>query len=63
MRDNDTVNYSWRGSRRDPRAPPFMHKGAIGDWKTQFSVEDSQCLDKIYQDRLSGTDLDFYFGV
>ena len=61
MRDNDTVNYSWSKFRCDPRAPPFMRKGAIGDWKTQFSFEDSQRLDKIYQDRLSGTGLDFLF--
>ena len=39
-----------------------MRKGAIGDWKTQFSTEDSQRLDKLYQDRLSGTGLEFNFG-
>ena len=61
MRENETVNYSWRDSRRDPRAPPFMRQGAIYDWKNQFSVEDSQHLDKIYHDRLSGTDLESYF--
>ena len=61
MRENETVNYSWSDSRRDPRAPPFMRQGAIYDWKNQFSVEDSQHLDKIYHDRLSGTDLESYF--
>ena len=63
MRDNDTVNYSWRSKTyRDPKALPFMREGAIGDWKTQFSTEDSQHLDKLYQDRLSGTGLEFNFG-
>ena len=62
MRDNDALNFSWTKFRCDPRAPPFMRKGAIGDWKTQFSIEDSQRLDKVYQDHLSGTDLGFYFG-
>ena len=62
MQGNDTVNYSWSSSRRDSQAPSFMRKGAIGDWKTQLSVDDCQRLDKIYQDRLSGTGLDFYFG-
>ena len=62
MRDSNTVNYSWSNARRDPQAPPFMRKGIVGDWKAQFSVEDSHRLDKIYQDRLSGTDLEFYFG-
>ena len=61
MQDNDTVNYSWR-VYRDPQALPFMRKGTIGDWKTQFSVEDSHRLDKLYQDRLGGTGLEFYFG-
>ena len=64
MQNNETVNYSWKSSlwECDPQATPFMRQGAVGDWKTQFSVEDSQRLDKIYQDRLSGTDLEFYFG-
>ena len=62
MRNNNTANYSWSASRRDPRAPPFMRKGTIGNWETQFSVEDSQRVDKIYQDRLGGTGLEFYFG-
>ena len=63
MRDNAAVNYSWKRSKgeSDPQATPFMRRGAVGDWKNQFSVEDSQRLDKIYQDRLSGTGLDFCF--
>ena len=61
MRNNNTKNYSW-SANRDPRAPPFMRKGIIGNWKTQFSIEDSQRLDKICQDRLGGTGLEFYFG-
>jgi hypothetical protein len=61
MRDNEIVNYSWSSSRRDPQAPPFMRQGAVGDWKNQFSVEDSQRLDKIYQDRFSGTGLESYY--
>ena len=61
MRNNNATNYSWVVNR-DPHAPPFMRKGIIGDWKTQFSIEDSQRLDKIYQDRLGGTGLEFYFG-
>ena len=55
------VNYSWSDSRRDPRAPPFMRQGAICDWKNQFSVDDSQRLDKFYQDHHSGIDLESYF--
>ena len=43
--DNDTVNYSWR-VYCDPQALSFMHRGVIGDWKTQFSTEDSQRLEK-----------------
>ena len=62
MQSNDTVNYSWSSSRRDSQAPPFMRKGAIGDWKTQFSAEDIQRLDKVCHDRLTGTGLTFYYG-
>ena len=64
MRDNSAVNYSWGGSSRPHNAQetPFMRKGVIGDWKSQFSVEDSQRLDKIYCDRLNGTGLEFHFG-
>ena len=39
MRNNNTVNYSRNaGIVKDPRTQPFMRKGTIGDWKTQFSV-------------------------
>ena len=62
MRNNNRANHSWSTGKRDPRAQPFMRKGTVGDWKTQFSVEESQRLDKIYEDRLSGTGLEFYFG-
>ena len=62
MRENAAVNYSWSSKgESDPQATPFMRQGVIGDWKNQFSVEDSQRLDKIYRDRLSGTGLDFCF--
>ena len=44
-----------------PQTTLLMCQGQVDDWKTQFSDEDSQYLDKIYHDRLSGTGLDFYF--
>ena len=62
MQSNDAVNYSWSNFKRDCQAPPFIRKGVIGDWKTQFSAEDSQRLDKISEDRLRGTGLMFYYG-
>ena len=62
MQSNNTVNYSWSSSRRDSQAPPFMCKGAIGDWKAHFSADDIHRLDKVCQDRLSGTGLTFYYG-
>ena len=63
MRNNSAVNYSWGGSSgQDPPDTPFMRRGVIGDWKTLFSDEDSQRLDKICHNRLSGTGLEFYFG-
>ena len=62
MRENEAVNYSWSSKgESDPQATPFMRQGVVGDWKNQFSVEDSQRLDRIYRDRLSGTGLDFCF--
>ena len=60
MRCNDKTNYSWRN--RDPEATPFMRKGIVGDWRSQFSMEDSERLDKLCHDRLRGTGLEFYFG-
>ena len=60
MQSNDTMNYSW--SDRASHAPPFFRKGAIGDWRTHFSAEDVQRLDKVCQERLSGIGLTFYYG-
>ena len=61
MRRNDKANYSW-STDRDPQAPPFLRKGIVGDWKNQFSMEDSERLEKICHDRLRGSGLEFYFG-
>ena len=60
MQSNNTMNYSW--SNRASHAPPFLRKGAIGDWKTHFSAEDIQRLDKVCQERLKGIGLTFYYG-
>ena len=62
MKDSSLVNYSWRTSIRDPRAPPFMRKGIIGDWRSHLSSDDSQRIDKVYQNRFISAGLQFDFG-
>ena len=44
----------------NPGTTPFMRE--VGDWKNYFTPEQSEEMDKIYQERLVGTGLVFDFG-
>lgn len=39
----------------------FFRKGEIGSWKDQFTVAQSEAFDRVYRDRMAGTDLNFSF--
>jgi spore coat protein CotH len=39
----------------------FFRKGEVGSWKERFTVAQSEAFDKVYQQRMAGTNLSFDF--
>ena len=57
MKSSNTASRSWE--TRKEGEPPFMRKGAVGDWRNLFTQEQSAEFDAIYAERTKGTGLDF----
>lgn len=60
MKDDPSAT-SLTHDSRDLDAPSFYRKGVIGDWKNFFTEQQSKLFDKIYEERMKGTGLDFEF--
>ena len=60
MATNEKTNFNWIPQREG--IPTHYRKGLIGDWRNQFSTEQSQSFDKIYLQKMSGSNLQFDFG-
>jgi hypothetical protein len=60
MATNERTNFSWIPQQEG--IPKHYRKGIIGDWHTQFSPDQNQMFDKLYRQKLSGTNLRFDFG-
>ena len=63
MRDNSAANMSWMDKYRKRGRSSFMRKGSVGDWRNQFTDEQSERLDVEISRRFSGTGLEFVFGL
>ena len=61
MQGNPGANYAWATHRRDPKAPPFMRKGEVGDWVNYFTPEQLADLDAKISQRLERTGLEFIY--
>ncbi|XP_002123224.2 amine sulfotransferase-like [Ciona intestinalis] len=44
-----------------PGVPSFYNKGAVGNWKTHFTVALSQRVDRMVEEKLSSTDIKFTY--
>lgn len=60
MSSSQTTNFDWIPQREG--VPTHFRKGNIGDWRNQFSEEQSQKLDAIFMEKMQGTGLRFDFG-
>ncbi|KAH1171433.1 sulfotransferase 1C2-like isoform X1 [Mauremys mutica] len=60
MRENPMANYSTLPPFVfDHAVSPFMRKGTVGDWTTQFTVAQSEWFDAEWAQRMEGSDLRF----
>ncbi|XP_026519201.2 sulfotransferase 1C1-like, partial [Terrapene carolina triunguis] len=61
MRENPMANYSTLPPFiLDHAVSPFMRKGTVGDWTTQFTVAQSERFDTEWARRMEGSDLRFH---
>lgn len=60
MSSGESTNFTWVPQREG--VPTHFRKGDIGDWRNQFSEEQSQQLDALYMEKMKGTGLQFDFG-
>ena len=60
MSSGESTNFNWIPQREG--VPTHFRKGDIGDWRNQFSAEQSQQLDTIFIEKMKGSGLQFDFG-
>lgn len=60
MTTNEKTNFNWMPQREG--TPGQYRKGLVGDWRSQFSPEQSQSFDQLYSQKMSGSKLQFDFG-
>ena len=60
MTSNKKTNFDWVPQQEG--VPKHFRKGIVGDWRTQFSPEQSERLDALYAQRMAGSNLQFDFG-
>ncbi|KAB0390774.1 hypothetical protein E2I00_006116, partial [Balaenoptera physalus] len=60
MKDNKMSNCSLSPDIFMDQSKGFMRKGIIGDWKSHFTVAQSEAFDKIYQEKMAGLAQDLF---
>ncbi|KAL4617762.1 sulfotransferase 1C1-like [Arapaima gigas] len=60
MKDNPMANYTFIPNIVfDSSVSPFMRKGAVGDWTTHFSPEQTELFDEDYARQMGSTSIPF----
>lgn len=60
MASHKKTNLNWVPQRKG--VPGHFRKGTVGDWRNQFTLEQSNAFDPLYLEKMSGTGLHFDFG-
>ena len=65
VREKSTFDYmkkmTFSNHQEISQLEDFFRKGRIGSWKQQFTVAQNEAFDRIYEERMSGSELDFVF--
>ena len=59
MKTNPTTSYDWLSLH--PQGTPFIRKGAVGDWKSLFTTEQSAHFDSLNRDKFQHVGLELKF--
>lgn len=60
MSTNEKTNFNWVPQREG--LPTHFRKGMVGDWRNQFTSEQSERMDQIYTEKMRDSQLQFDFG-
>ncbi|XP_078694282.1 sulfotransferase 1A3-like [Branchiostoma floridae x Branchiostoma belcheri] len=66
MSENPMTNYSKHPEQRcrfDTSNAEFIRKGIVGDWKNHFTDQQNIAFDKMLEEKLSGTGLEYDFDI
>ncbi|XP_005104814.2 sulfotransferase 1C4-like [Aplysia californica] len=47
----------------DSSVSPLLRKGTVGDWKSQFTVQQDEDFDKVYSHKMAGFDIPFLYDL
>lgn len=63
MSKNKSVNFeNWeKDAVFDFSKAKFLRKGAVGDWKNYFTINQSKIFDKLFEERMKGSGLNLQF--
>ena len=57
MKKESNMNFSWMKAFKGD----FIRKGQVGDWRNYFTEEQNDTFNKLYAEKMAGTDLEFEY--